>query len=135
MDAFNNTEDNNRSREEALKAREIKVRLQEIEQELASIQPVKDKHQASQSNSSPTTSSQTISSQSMGMKSMKTRPFPFQLSKAARFWLIVIAVIVGIRLLNVLSVAVMIMSMTWMPPLIILGIAWVVYKLFYESDD
>lgn len=123
MDAFNNTEDNNRSREEALKAREIKVRLQEIEQELESIPSPK---QANISHSA---------AQSTAMQSTKTKSLSFQLSKATRFWLIVIAVIVGIRLLNVLSAAVMILSITWMPPLIILGLAWIVYKLFYEEDD
>jgi len=122
MDAFNNTEEDNLSREEALKAREIKVRLQEIEQSLDKVSSPKRGKGRTHS-----------ASQTMVAKSRKTKPF--QLSKAARFWLIVIAVIVGIRLLNVLSAVVLIVSMTWLPPLIILGLAWVVYELFYKSDD
>ena len=123
MDAFKEFEDDRRSREESLKARELEMRLKEIEQELENLPSQKPSKQTN----------------SNAMKASSSRPEElvesFHLSKAARFWLIVVAVIVGIRLLNIVSAAIFVFSVTWLPPLLILGVAWMMYKLFFESDD
>ena len=128
MDAFHRTKQDSREqdikqRKEALKAREIKVRLQEIEHELEAIP------------SKASTAKQRSQKRIGTAGSTKVQSFPFELNKTAKFWLIVVAVIVGIRLLNALSAVVIIAGMTWIPPLVILGIAWIVYKLFIEEDD
>lgn len=128
MDAFNEFEDDRRSREESLKARELEMRLKEIEYELEGM----PSQQASKS-----TEVKAIEVKAMKAPSsrMRSRTGSFQLSKAARFWFIVVGVIVGIRLLNIVSAAMFVFSVTWLPPLLILGGAWIVYKLFFESDD
>lgn len=123
MDAFKEFEDDRRSREESLKARELEMRLKEIEQELEDLPSQKASNQANvKAMQAPSSRAEELAES-------------FQLSKAARFWLIVVAVIVGIRLLNIVSAAIFFVSVTWLPPLLILGVAWMMYKLFFESDD
>ena len=106
MSAFDEIEENIRLREQKLKARELEVRIQELEQELDDI-PVQ-----------PTTKhNEAVAS------GPKKKRLSKKLTDIAKFCLIVISVIVAVRIAAWLSTT-----------LIVIGVLWMSYKLFIESD-
>lgn len=106
MSAFNEIEENIRLREQKIKARELEVRLKEIEQELDNI-PVQ----------STTRHVETVAS------GRKKRRLSRRIADIGKFCLIVISVIAAVRIAAWLSTI-----------LIVLGVVWMAYKLFFDSD-
>lgn len=106
MTAFDEIEEDIRRREESIKAREIKVRMAEIERELEEIAP---QPQARQVEVMPPKKKQ-------GGLSKK-------ITDIGKFCLVVVSVIVAIRLAAWVGTIVM-----------VLGITWMAYKLFLESE-
>lgn len=103
MDAFDEIEEKIRQREETLKARELKIRLRAIEQGLDDTLV------------QPTAKHPEVASP-------KSRKILKKVTEVGKFLLIVIGVIVAIRVA------------AWLSTLVILcGVSWVVYKLFFES--
>lgn len=97
-------EEDLRRREEALKEREIQIRMRELEAEL-----------------DPTPVYPTAKHEATPDK--KKRPWYKRLLEIGKFCLIVVAVVVAVRLTAWLATAIL-----------ILGIAWVAYKIFLEGD-
>ncbi|NEP16223.1 MAG: hypothetical protein F6J97_04880 [Leptolyngbya sp. SIO4C1] len=106
MDRHEPTDDLSR-REQALKAREIQIRMRELEAELdpAPVHPTRKHRQKAHRKKAI---------------ERQTRPWYLRLGEIGKFCLIVIAVIVAIRIAARLATIV-----------IVLGVAWAIYKLFF----
>lgn len=110
MDAFDNIEEDIRRREDSVKARELKMRLKEIEKELEAIpqRPVE------QGTAQPV--------EAEVVSEAKTRSLYRKAKNVGLFGLIVVSVIVAVKIA------------TWVATiLMVLGITWMAYKFFLES--
>lgn len=115
MDAFEEIEDEIRRQEDRVKARELRKRLAELEKDLVETPKAKN-------------SSQPSEAEAREVDVMKPATKAGRLSKKmanlGKFCLIVVSVIVAIRLAAWIGTIVM-----------VLGVTWIAYKLFLESND